>query len=215
MKLIGLAGILALSSLACQRKEEAIPPKPPGPAAAESASSATPAAEEKGETAPATKPTKASERPAVTEKKPPIAEPVADKPGFVKSPFSGQIIDVRDIPAGTMVADPMYPAAEKKHFRVPKMSPENEAKAREDEARRELAEETAKQNAQVAEPVPGNPRFIVSPYGKADANDGPYDRITIDVTGLEPGSVIEDPSSTPEEPRFIKIPAGEAPPENE
>lgn len=197
MKLIGLAGILALSSLACQRKEVATAAKPPAPASEEPASSpaSASAAEEKKE-APANKPTKASERPAVPEKKIPVAEPVADKPGFVKSPFSGQIIDVRDIPAGTMVADPMYPAAEKKHFRIPKMSPEDEAKAKMEKARRELAEEAAKLNAPVAEPVPDKPGFIFSPH----------DNRIIDATGFDPGTVIQDPGSPPDEPLFFKLP---------
>ena len=208
MKQLGLAGLLVLSSLACQRKEDTTAAKPTAQAAAESASSAGPVSEEKKE-APASKPTKASERPAVAQKKIPVAEPLPDKPGYVKSPFSGQIIDVRGIPAGSMVADPMYPAAEKKHFRVPKMSPENEAKAREEQARRELAEETAKQNAPVAEFVPGNPRFIVSPHNKPGSGGDPYDGYVIDSTGLEPGSVIKDPSSTPDEPRFFKVPGGE------
>jgi hypothetical protein len=200
MKLIGLAGILALSSLACQRKEETTTVKPAAPAPAESASTSAPAAEETKE-APASKPTKASERPAVAEKKIPVAEPVADTPGYVKSPFSGTIIDVKGIPAGTLVADPTFPAAEKKHFRVPKLSPEDEAKANEEEARRELAEETAKQNAPVAQPVPGKEGFIFSPY----------DNKVIDVTGLDPGEVIREPGSPPNDPRYIKLPSGEAP----
>jgi hypothetical protein len=205
MKFIGLAGILALSSLACQRKEETIATQPAAPPPAETASPAAPApAAEKKQEAPASKPTKAGERPVVTEKKPPIAEPVADKPGYVKSPFSGQIIDVRGIPAGRLVADPMYPAAEKKHFRVPKLSPEDEAKAKEEEARRELEEETAKRNARVAEPVPGKDGFIFNPY----------DKKVIDVTGLAPGEVFRDPGS-PHAPRYIKLPGGEAPAEGE
>ena len=202
MKFIGIAGILALSSLACQRKEETAATKPAAPAPAEAPSPAAPgpATGEKSEE-PASKPTKASERPAVTEKKPPIAEPVADKPGYVKSPFSGQIIDVRGIPAGAMVADPMYPASEKKHFRVPKLSPEDEAKANEEQARRELAEETAKQSAPVAQPVPGKEGFIFSPY----------DNKVIDVTGLDPGEVVQEPGSPPDAPRYIRLPGGEAP----
>jgi hypothetical protein len=200
MKQLGLAGLLALSSVACQRKEETTAAEPR--AAAEHAAPAAAAAEEKKEEAAASKPTKASERPAVTEKKTPVAEPVADKPGFVKSPFSGQIIDVRGIPAGAMVADPMYPAAEKKHFRVPKMSPENEAKAHEDEARRELAEETSRLNGPEAKPVPGKPGFFFSPY----------DNKIIDANGIDPGTVIQDPGSPEGTPRYFKIPGG-LPPE--
>jgi hypothetical protein len=50
---------------------------------------------------------------------PPVAWPVPDKPGFVFSPFNSKIIDVTDVPSVTLVADPTYPAAERKHFRVP------------------------------------------------------------------------------------------------
>jgi hypothetical protein len=49
----------------------------------------------------------------------PVATPVEGKPGYVLSPFSQAVIDVRDMPAGTLVQDPGYPASEKKYFRVP------------------------------------------------------------------------------------------------
>ena len=49
----------------------------------------------------------------------PIAEPVPDKAGFVFSPHSNKVVDVRDLPSGTLVMDPTFPAAEKKYFRVP------------------------------------------------------------------------------------------------
>jgi hypothetical protein len=48
-----------------------------------------------------------------------FATPVQDSPGFVISPFNGNIVDVREIPSGTLVQDPSYPASEKKYFRVP------------------------------------------------------------------------------------------------
>ena len=48
-----------------------------------------------------------------------VAKPVPGKPGFVFSPFDNKIIDVKGIPSGRLVADPTYPASEKKHFRVP------------------------------------------------------------------------------------------------
>ncbi len=56
-----------------------------------------------------------------TEKKAnvPTAQPVPGKEGFVFSPFNNKVIDVRDMPSGTLVADPTYSASEKKHFRVP------------------------------------------------------------------------------------------------
>ena len=66
-------------------------------------------------------PTPAKEEPVLIEKKPPVAEPAPGKPGFVLSPFDGKVIDVRGIPAGTLVADPSYSSDEKKYFRVPEM----------------------------------------------------------------------------------------------
>lgn len=48
-----------------------------------------------------------------------VAKPVPDAPGMVFSPYNGKVVDVRDIPAGTLVADPTYPPSEKKFFRVP------------------------------------------------------------------------------------------------
>lgn len=50
---------------------------------------------------------------------PPVAAAIPGKAGYVSSPFCGKIIDVRGMPAGTLVADPNFPAAEKKYFRVP------------------------------------------------------------------------------------------------
>lgn len=48
-----------------------------------------------------------------------FARPVPGKEGFVFSPYNNKVIDVRDIPSGTLVQDPTYAASEKKYFRVP------------------------------------------------------------------------------------------------
>ena len=48
-----------------------------------------------------------------------FATPVPGKEGFVFSPYNNKLVDVRDIPSGTLVQDPTYPVAEKKYFRVP------------------------------------------------------------------------------------------------
>lgn len=48
-----------------------------------------------------------------------FANPVPGKEGFVFSPYNQKLVDVRDIPSGTLVQDPTYPASEKKYFRVP------------------------------------------------------------------------------------------------
>jgi hypothetical protein len=58
--------------------------------------------------------------PAVPEEEPvQTAVQVEGSPGFVTSPFNGKIVDVRDIPPGTLVADPTFPSEEKKYFRTP------------------------------------------------------------------------------------------------
>ena len=49
----------------------------------------------------------------------PVAVSVPDKPGFVFSPYNNKIIDLREMPPGTLVSDPTFPAAEKKYFRAP------------------------------------------------------------------------------------------------
>ena len=49
----------------------------------------------------------------------PVAEALPGTAGFVKSPFNDKIIDVRDVPSGTLVADPTFPAEEKRYLRVP------------------------------------------------------------------------------------------------
>lgn len=65
--------------------------------------------------------TSPAEKPATTVKKPEYsyASKVPGKEGFVFSPYNNKVVDVRDIPSGTLVQDPTYPAAEKKYFRVP------------------------------------------------------------------------------------------------
>ncbi|MEI8038784.1 MAG: hypothetical protein WCJ14_10370 [Verrucomicrobiota bacterium] len=65
--------------------------------------------------------------PPVDKPKPPVepkrdyafANKVPGKDGFVFSPYNNKVVDVRDIPTGTLVQDPTYPPAEKKYFRVP------------------------------------------------------------------------------------------------
>jgi hypothetical protein len=172
-----VAGLLA----SCERKE-AGSAADPSKSSGKQGVAAVETGEGKTETGEA-KSGKTVERPVLVKKKPPVAEPVADQPGFVKSPFSGKIIDVRGIPAGTLVADPMFPAEEKKHFRVPELSPEDE-------------ELVARESAPEAKPVPGKAGFIFSPY----------DNKIIDVTGIKPGEIVADPSAPAGEVRYIKVP---------
>ena len=58
-------------------------------------------------------------KPKTPPKNHPVAAAVPGKEGFVFSPFNNKVVDVRGIASGTLVADPQYPASEKKHFRVP------------------------------------------------------------------------------------------------
>ena len=73
---------------------------------------------------------KISERKVIepTAVKPSITEPsnsyptavvIPGRPGMVFSPYNNQIVDLTGIAPGTLVADPQYPEAEKKHFRAP------------------------------------------------------------------------------------------------
>ncbi len=180
-----MAAILLGALGSCERKEQASGTTPPPGAEKQGIAAAGPGGEPG--TSGEAKPGKTSERPVLVKKKPPVAEPVADKPGFVKSPFSGEIIDVRGIPAGTLVADPMFPAEEKKHFRVPELSPE-------------AADLLERESAPEGKPVPGKPGFIFSPY----------DNKIIDATGLKPGEIVADPTAPAGKVRYIKVP-GESP----
>lgn len=71
-------------------------------------------------TSPATGETNTTPKPAAQEKRDyGVANKVPGKEGFVFSPYNNKVVDVRDIPSGTLVQDPTYPAADKKYFRVP------------------------------------------------------------------------------------------------
>lgn len=48
----------------------------------------------------------------------PFANKVPGKEGFVFSPYNNKVVDVRDIPSGTLVQDPTYTGG-KGYFRVP------------------------------------------------------------------------------------------------
>lgn len=78
-------------------------------------------------TPPATKPsTPASTTPTPpkpAEPKPrtdwPYATPVPGRAGLVFSPYNQLIVDVTDMPTGSLVSDPTFPPDQKKYFRVP------------------------------------------------------------------------------------------------
>ena len=68
---------------------------------------------------PAPEPEPTPEPPPPPKESVPVARSVPGRPGFVFSPFNTKLIDVQGIPSGRLVADPHYPASEKKYFRVP------------------------------------------------------------------------------------------------
>jgi hypothetical protein len=70
-------------------------------------------------TAGGTTPPADSPKPEVKRQDYAFANKVPGKDGFVFSPYNNKVVDVRDIPSGTLVQDPTFPAAEKKYFRVP------------------------------------------------------------------------------------------------
>jgi hypothetical protein len=48
-----------------------------------------------------------------------VAQKVPGKEGYVFSPYNNKLVDVRDIPSGTLVQDPTYTGDGKGYFRVP------------------------------------------------------------------------------------------------
>lgn len=85
---------------------------------AEATTQVTPPAENPTGPTTTTPPTEAP-KPPVEKRDFAFANKVPGKEGFVFSPYNNKVVDVRDIPSGTLVQDPTYPAAEKKYFRVP------------------------------------------------------------------------------------------------
>jgi hypothetical protein len=73
------------------------------------------------ETTPSTSTTTDLPKPTTPEKKPEykFASKVPGKEGFVFIPYNNKVVDVRDIPSGTLVQDPTYNGEGKGYFRVP------------------------------------------------------------------------------------------------
>lgn len=76
-----------------------------------------PVAENPGTAAPTTE----TPKPPTEEKRTDyaVANKVPGKEGYVFSPYNNKLVDVRDIPSGTLVQDPTYTGAGKGYFRVP------------------------------------------------------------------------------------------------
>lgn len=73
------------------------------------------------ETGTTTQTSEATPKPQIEEKHADyaVANKVPGKDGFVFSPYNNKVVDVRDIPKGTLVQDPTYTGAGKGYFRVP------------------------------------------------------------------------------------------------
>jgi hypothetical protein len=120
---IGIAAILLLALVLCQRKEEATAEKTRA-----ASSKSSPMLREEAGSPSDSKPTKIRQRPEQPEKaKPLVAKPVKGRPGFVYHPADGRILDVRGIWAGTLVGSGEV------FFQLPKMgyiiTPEDSMKA--------------------------------------------------------------------------------------
>lgn len=76
---------------------------------------------ETSDTTPETTPSGSeTTKPPVEEKRDyAVANKVPGKDGYVFSPYNNKLVDVRDIPSGTLVQDPTYTGAGKGYFRVP------------------------------------------------------------------------------------------------
>jgi hypothetical protein len=97
-------------------KQKEVPKTPEAPGSA--ASTSTPPV---NTAPPGTSSQTAPPPPPVVEKRPEykFAQKVPGKDGFVLSPYNGKVVDVRDIPSGTLVQDPTYTGDGKGYFRVP------------------------------------------------------------------------------------------------
>lgn len=74
-----------------------------------------PVSEENTRTGPNPRPP----RPVYPKPTHPVALQVEGQPGMVISPYGGKIVDVRNIPPGTLVQDPTAQPEDKAYFRVP------------------------------------------------------------------------------------------------
>jgi hypothetical protein len=196
-RLIGLAGILILLWLVFQRKEGAASSKFGDASRTDSGSSVlTSSPHDAGDGSG--KPTKVRERLLTPGKRFPIAEPVPDKPGYVKSPFSGRHLYIGSIPAGKMVVDPflgpeLEPGDLGEIFRIPEgasETPSAPVTENDDLLKRMKAPEGA--------PVPGKPGFIFDPY----------DQSLVDISGVTPGAIIMARGFIAGASRYIRVPGG-------
>ncbi len=121
-----LLAVIVLSLLVSRRRHvenpaSGVPIATTGSAAGAGIQAGSAAAPE-DEESPTNQRTRPQQRPPDVKHQPPptpVAEALPGKPGFVKSPFNDQIIDVTGIPSGSLAADPTFPAKEKRYFRVP------------------------------------------------------------------------------------------------
>lgn len=131
MKVIWFLSVAVVMGSSCkENKMAAVPVNTASPAAKEQTaiSTAEPTVQEDQGESTENQRTRAQPRPEVKPHPKPkdpynVAEPVKGRPGFVVSPYNGKIIDVRDLPPGTLVMDPTSAPESKSYFRVPEPEP--------------------------------------------------------------------------------------------
>ena len=128
----------------------------------------------------------------------PFAKNVPDKPGFVISPHGKHVVDVRDIPPGTLVQDPHFARDQKKFFRVPRPELNKAEKLKAAEMQRirnkEQEAELHQQNAELLQLNEKGPPFASQVPGKIGFVFSPYTKQVVDVRGIASGTLIEDPT---------------------
>jgi hypothetical protein len=125
---IAVLVVAAVLAVVSSNKSATVPNQPPGAAVATAAPPATEAPSNRSAPsaeAGANTRLSAPNKPAPPQHKPPkpaeypTAKALPDREGFVLSPYTNKIIDVRGLPSGTLVADPEFSTQDKKFFRVP------------------------------------------------------------------------------------------------
>ena len=175
MKGKGLIFALPLLLSACNDKpaEEAAGGSP---AKGKQASSALPSAADDSDAAAGSKDGKSSVR-SGKPRKPPEAAVATGQPGKVISPFSNEAVDVAGRAPGDLVQDPKFPGDESKKFAVPE------------------GVEEEKKEMLVAQPVPGRPGFVISPYNNK----------IVDVSGIPAGRIVADPTYPASEKKHFRV----------
>lgn len=154
---------------------------------------------------------------------------VADGGDSVISPFTGEPIEVSPLLAGIYLLDPSFPPGEERIFRVPPAEPGMALiQAREVPGKngfifspfnnKIIDVQGLPPGTKIADPTypAAEEKYFhlaITPVGIPIANRegwvrSPYDLTPVDVREFEAGTVIDDPSADPEQPRRFRIPGG-------